>query len=211
MSFNHALKRLIGRIPPLGWATSRLARYTPDIMELEEKDFHLLFVPDEMMVGHRKYDELLNEHSACLHAAFTQNKYTHVLHKLGDQKSYPIMFEENISGMKNVNVKGEVFAVISNHFKKLDDYKLNGVEFIRKRIPLVVPTSHILQGEGNTQIVPNVEHIKLITAWCYVGNYDYFINYLDGGYAFTPVNTYKSNRDWTKEFSYFTEEEYEKN
>lgn len=189
----------------------QLPEYTPDIQELETRGFQLLFVMGELMVGHRKHDELLNQHSACLSAGFTVHDYVCVLHKLG-QVGYPITLEESIRGFRRTRVKGELFAVRSSQFISIDNYKLNGVEFNRKRIKVVVPYQEVLQGVGETTILPH-QQMEVVDAWAYLGNYSYFHNFLDAGYEFVPVNIYKYegiNDTWLGEFAYFSEEEYKK-
>jgi hypothetical protein len=208
MSFNQALKRLIGKLPPKDFLKDKLAEYTPDLHELETQGFQRLFVSDEMMVGHRKHEELLNAHSVCLTAAFTQNQFCNVLHKRGVE-SYSAPFKEVLVGVKPAAIKGELFAVLSSQFKELDNYKKNGVEFIRERIKIVVPTTHV-QENGETTVIDNQEHIELMDAWFYRAQFNFFCPFLDGGYEYCPISIYKDKRDWLREFSYFSQKEYEK-
>lgn len=180
--------------PDKDWIeANQLSGYTFDIHQLERSAFQLLFVYDQMMNGHRMHDCMLKDHSAFGGTAFTaSDNWTLWKQKLG-KGTFPIPLRVPHTMVNKARIKGQLFIVESSHFWELDKYKMNGVEFRRRRINLEIPYLHQHRiFNGKTYDQPIAEHkIASVTAWMYVGRYKYWQNHLDAGYNFSTVRIFE--------------------
>lgn len=115
----------------IGWYN----RWTPDIDRLEKYRSQLLFVCDEFMSARRQHfviegDIFQYEGRPVKVIGFTESKYNFLI-KNGVALPFP--------SEDGKVIQGEVFAVSPEAFKKLDKLKQNGVQFYRKRVPIVDP------------------------------------------------------------------------
>jgi hypothetical protein len=179
---------------------------TPDFPWLERHEWVYLFVYGEDQRFGRKYD-LIKEESFFRATAFTQNdQFAMWKKKLGEEtlaipiegadrvwdgngvtsrKLYKMKTTEQKPGVLG-RIKGEWHQVRPWVIETLDKAYLNGVEFKRERVKLLVPYRIQQGGVG----VDHNEFIKVVKCWMYVGIKDYWIKQLDGGMDFMPVGAY---------------------
>lgn len=194
---------------------------SPDLGKLEQYEFQLLFCPDRAQRGHKEYP--LIEDSVYMCHAFTVKPFNYWLQRDG----LPIPMEATSAVRTNLfppplKVKGEVHAVRPYQFRDLDNYRDNGVQFIRKRVKLAVPDRPLYKiperyVDGKPiplmtgQYVIGTEAVEPLKAWMYVGNPAYWDDLLDAGYnssgLFKAVPHYKSRRSWLKEYYELTRRE----
>ena len=185
-------------------------QYTPDHIWLEKHEWVLLFVYDDLMTNRPRYDWLKDQSFFC-GRAFTEDKdYALWKKKLGEFTiPIPLKGADRLykgPGITSVplskmdsnkicpgilgHIKGEVHAIRPQLlWNKLDRHYENRLEFTRKRIKLLVPYRVQNGGVG----VDHNEFVKVIKAWMYVGNKDYWNSQLDGGLLYTPVGAYVPN------------------
>lgn len=139
-----ALQPIAGTVPNLIRESLERTQYTPDIAELEQFNHHLLFVPDDLQVGMRKH-HLLKDATNLRIMAFTQHDHVMLKHDLAEM-SYPIIFRENLFNILRVPekpIKGSLFSIPPSLFCSLDTAKMNGVQFYRERVMVVIPYERI--------------------------------------------------------------------
>lgn len=162
--------------------------FTPDLPELEQAPYRLLFVCDDMKVPHQNH-RIIKGHSIKVTRAFTQDRFDlRVGRHTG--KALPVM---NKDGLR---IKGEVHAVESQHFKELDDHYRNGVEFARVKLKVItVDRDHQLIDIGNERhlqhlppgvirTVPELglrhylsnRHVHLVTVRMYVARQAFWLD-----------------------------------
>lgn len=188
--------------------------FTPDVAQLERSELQLLFCPGEMKRNFEDYQHI-EDSSAYLCVAFTQkpfNFYQHILDQ--GRTTIPIEVEVPSTFIPNVKIKGELHAISTDTLIKLDKFKLNGVEFNRKRTKLVVPYRYIANENKDAEgkILPlalrgkkgilSPERVHLVDAWMYVGAPEHWNDLLDGGYLFQPVKTFTSSKErkWLRNY-----------
>lgn len=167
-------------------------RLTPDICQLEQSMFQLVFLPDDMMRG-KHNNHLISDagrdgatpvHPAC----FTLERFTFWKKDLGTE-SYPIPLPKDFqpSGYLRVKpvpakIKGQLYAILSPRIKRLDIHRQNGVQFLRVRQKITLPYQHVRyntrpDAETFTKI-PRISDtfIHTVDAWMYVGIPAYWDN-----------------------------------
>ena len=162
-------------------------KFTFDLWKLENRQFQLLFVYDQMMKHHRMYDPMLSEHSFPIATAFTASRNFSLWKKKLGQGSFPIPLLIPYTRVPRARIKGELHSVLSYRFSDLDNYKSNGVEFRRKRVKLLVPYVRQERGVG----VNDEVFVQKVEAWMYYGRYTYWKEHIDAGYMFKPVSRYE--------------------
>lgn len=210
------------------------AQYTPDIAKLEQYEFQLLFCPDDVQVGHENYG-LISDCSAYLCTGYTERFFNYYQRRHLSCRT-PVAMEASSPRVSRffppaLPIKGELHAIQPRVFLKLDKAKLNGVQFLRKRVSLLVPWKPVLNLPEPT--VPNLdkdgiplplplalmgkkgvlgaERIQIIKAWMYIGNPAYWNDLFDAGYnAFEHVNHYESRRPWLKEYYQYPRDDFKK-
>lgn len=221
------LNKFLGKdFPGKSWLQDRNfdRTRTPDALRLTEQQFQLLFVADRMKVGFSQYS-LISEHSAFVCLAFTQKDFNFYHRKLPFiDDLVPLPADPPSGFVPNAKIFGELHSVESLRLTELDNIKENGVQFIRTRVPLVVPYRQMIledyQDEEGRPLpialqgkrgVLSPQRVHLVKAWMYVGNPDYWTPMLDGGFDFQSVKLkfpYKEKR-WLKKFYHFTEQKNE--
>jgi hypothetical protein len=194
------------------------AFWTPDMYMLEQYQWQLLFVPDEVQRGGLQYD-LIRTDSVFRGHAWTRHPFEFWLKELGDQ-SYPIPMET-----KNTTVAprywptpgkimGEVHSIRPYLFRELDRHKLNGVQFFRRRVPLIFPYRQLLLQENkdrrNTPLplalrgkkgAMSPEIVYIMRAWMYIGIPKYWRPLLKMGERYSSVQQYESKqRSWARPY-----------
>src|SRR5258708_872703 len=189
--------------------------FTPDIAILEQSQFQLVFVCDDLMMAGKNYP-LIADCSAKIARAFTQRSYN--FYRKNTDGSSVVM---NPSGKVETGcykIKGELHSVLSSEMIRLDSHYQNGVQFKRYRTKLLYPTTAVailkdvdengillpyrLQGNGHKKVYYSSERVDPIEAWMYIGLRSYWDDLLDGGFAFEPVRTVEPEkaRNWLPKY-----------
>lgn len=177
------------RNPDPDWFTKDIPTHTPDLSYLEMRPFWRVFIPDEIMKSHFK-SELLGEGAVLRCHAFTQGRFSVWRKKLG-KASQIIPLETKFTTMPYATIRGELWKVPTETIvKKLDSYKLNGIQFNRKRVSLNIPISNEMNKEaGDHSYLQVKRELANVKAWMYVGNHDFWHHKLINGSKIT----YKKN------------------
>ena len=178
--------------------------FTPDIAVLEQSQFQLVFVCDDLMMAGRNYP-LIADCSAKVARAFTQRPYN--FYRKRTDGSSVVMNPSGKSETGCYKIKGEVHSVLSSEMIRLDNHYQNGVQFKRYRTKLLYPTTptgtienksedgsplpFTLQGKKRFTLSERVDPIE---AWMYIGLRSYWDDLLDGGFAFEPVHLAEPER-----------------
>jgi len=131
--------------------------HTPDLPEVQDSMFKLLFVHDDMLPGHVNQG-VLKGISQKVSRGFTQDSFDYRVGRFTG-KAVPFL---DPNGLK---VKGQLHAVKSQHIPELDKRYKNGVEFFRLKVNvIVVNRDHIPMSIGNEaflkQLPPGTVHTK---------------------------------------------------
>lgn len=161
--------------------------YTPDVTILQQQATQLLFVGDDMKLGHRRH-HLLGDGAEFKYEAWTKHAYSFFKKKLG-KETFPIPFDEKTELAPFSVIRGELWSVHSNTIIELDRHRQNGLQFLRQEVPVVVHYRTVL---WNWKIdkVTHVSRVqdKVIPVWMYLGNPEYWNELLDAGFVFSKVN-----------------------
>lgn len=169
---------------------------THDLCELERQNFVLLFIYDEMMKG-RLHNVLLGEGSFKIATAVTKDDFYLCKNTEGDSIRV-IMLRHYPQSSKPV--QGELWAIHPSSIITIDKYKVNGVQFKRNKIDVVIPYK-----KGK---VAHKEFYKTVSVFAYIGRDSYWKDLIDGGYNYSPVRTFK-HKDFIKgDYFFFTPLEY---
>lgn len=195
--------------------------WSPDLYMLEQYKWQLLFVPDEVQRGFPSYDMIAE--SVFRGHAWTRHPFEFWLKELGDD-SYPIPMEtkNRVEAVSRyfpppAKIKGEVHMIRPYQFAELDKYKLNGVKFFRRRIPLLFPyTQLLLKDNVDERNVPlplalrgkkgtkSPEIIYIMRAWMYIGVPEFWRPLLKLGSNYSIVKHYESkSRSWARPYYQF--------
>lgn len=118
---------------------------TPDITQLQQQEYKLLFVCDDMMQAHNNYK--LIESGKRVGRGFTQRPFEY---RIGRHTGKGLPFQDS-DGLK---VKGELHAVKTDTIPTLDNHYDNGVQFARVRVNiLVTDRDHRLMDIGSEAFV----------------------------------------------------------
>lgn len=191
--------------------------YTPDRLWLERHPGVLLFVYDETMRSRSLYH--LIEESVYLGVAFTSPDWTLWKKKLGEE-TFPIALNGQSVGKtdrkgirQEGRIKGEVHLVQPHVlWNTLDRRMLNGIEFRRERVKVLMP--YHIQTKGVT--IDHNEFIKELRVHMYVGVPEYWNNQLDDGFSFTHVRRFQPKVNWVDgndmgRYFFYSRLEYETN
>lgn len=118
--------------------------FTPDIAVLEEYKMQLLFVADEMMRDRELSNVLPDLGGIHQCVGFTMRPYRYLIWEgffIPDYKPLLIECRKKDGGYVDTGwkVKGEVVAVPSSAFTKLDKLKKNMYDVVRKRTYIIYP------------------------------------------------------------------------
>jgi hypothetical protein len=187
------------------------AKYTPDLWNLTRRQRHNLFVCDEFMMGLPRHSEISEDAVRCA-VAFTSKDFCMWKKKLAEA-SFPIVLPPTgteHTSWKPARVKGTIYSVPSKTLIKLDTFKLNGVQFSRQRLDVVIPNRRLTVVKGRElrsiawhEIPVGFDHVPV---WAYIGIPQFWEDQLDGGYSFSPVKLFTPN-DGRAPFYMFTREE----
>lgn len=177
--------------------------HTPDFQRLQMYEWQLIFIPDELKKGHI-YNHLLGEDKERLRfgPAFTRDKFAFYAKQLG-RDSFPIPLDPHFATIHTLNrlteqrgapparILGELYKIRPYQFLKLDKYRVNGIEFERKRVTLRFPYREVLWFKERMRaeilaghplekaIALSLEKTQKIKAWMYIGKSDFWKPFVD--------------------------------
>lgn len=201
------------------WITDSV-RYSPDLGYLEQFQYQLLFVTDELR--HKHPHNALLEDSPLLCGAYTEKTYAFWMQEFpiigtGETELRGIPLRQDgdpsLSWMApSLRIKGELYAVPPRYFQKIDEYKKNTEVFRRQRINVLVPYKVFQQDNGHDQFGRPLpaplqgadvkgkrtfvfQGTHPIRCWMYVGIPEYWNDLpLADFRGFKTVNNYESRR-----------------
>jgi hypothetical protein len=194
---------------------SESCRKSPDLGELEQYEFQLLFAADRTQRGCSEYS-MIEESVYTGYYGYTLDKFCY--YRLRDGLPIPMRATSDLRLPRfppPLKVRGEIHAVRPHQFRELDNLKDNGVQFQRQRVDLLIPhrpVYKIPERYSNGKPIPlmtdqyslGVERVVPIKAWMYIGVPDYWDELMDAGYNsssfFTTVENYKDDRVWLQEY-----------
>jgi hypothetical protein len=167
--------------------------FTWDAAQLQQYPWQLVFVYDQMMRRHRMH-HLLKDDAVYQGTAFTMGSNWVLWKKKLGQGTFPISLKKTFFNIETGRIRGELYKVWSSRVLDLDEYKVNGVEFRRKKVELLVPYRHIdriLNADHNYEIV-STDLVAKVDAWMYMGRLKYWEDFLDAGYSgVVPCQIYR--------------------
>lgn len=163
--------------------------FTWDMAKLEQYARQPVFVYGTMKRRHRAHD-LIDDWSDFRGTAFTANENWIMWKKKLGIGTFPIAMRIDHTMIPQARIKGELYLIDSFRIKDLDEVMLNGVEFRRKPVQVLVPFSRTVYVHGDPV---KVDCVTKIPAWMYVGRYKYWQDFLDAGYHFRPCTRYSPN------------------
>ncbi len=208
--------------PELMWWLGNVARFTPDIAKLEEYKWQLIFAPDELKRDHVKHD-LLGADAQFKIMGYTSKNYQFWDTKNPLEGAVPLEVGKDHTQLPGyppvTRIKGEIFAIRPQRFIDLDNHKQNGIEYFRRRVPLVVPYRKVLflkdhsldpafgvttainrQEYSGSSVTTSEETTCIIRAWMYIGvpqHWDPILSTYDHGHV--EVFSAK-NRKWLEDY-----------
>jgi hypothetical protein len=197
----------------IAWLNS-LNTHTPDIAHLESFKTIRLFVPDDMKRDLKRHD-LLGE-TVYEAQAFTMDNFFFWKKNLREESfTIPILTQQPQGLPKTMHfpspgkILGECHRIKPAQLIDLDRRRENGVQFIRKRVRLLVP-NRMVHTTGyhkyqqphddpalNKPVITTSERVDILKAWMYVGKSEYWDTLIDAGYSYTSVSQYHAKqRKW---------------
>ncbi len=199
-------------MPSANWLeeAERRVDFTPDMAWLEQTEFQLLFIYDELMKIHRGYN-LFSDASVYLGAAYTVNPHTMWKKSLGEF-SQAIALEDQYSWLPHTKIKGELHAVRPYRYIELDKFKLNGYHFTRKRTYVIIPYRERLWHREMQGKHLSDQKVAMVKCWMYVGVPEYWKDLLDNwhpskSYQLQPVTVYEGRSTFLPKYYYFSRKE----
>lgn len=153
-----------------------MLKYTPDLAKLQERSHHFLFVADDLKRGHRRHDLL--QGGEFWAQAFTKSSFTLWKHNLG-KETFPIPLEQRTRKMDFLKIRGEVHLLPTKTVRMLDEYRENGVQFIRKRVRVAIPYQNIRLDEDARVTWKSRTRDQHMMAHMYVGIPEYWNNLIN--------------------------------
>lgn len=185
---------------------SRNNQYTPDYIELVQKKRHLVFVYDNMMMGHKENEYALEtniNNKRNLFVGYTEEPFYHWRKDLG-RESTSVVLEDAVRShvlgayrdeVQPYKIQGEVYSIRTESLVKIDYLREQGLQFFRKKVTIRVPHSKVVYSKE--QPLPAIVDPKYQTlqCWMYFGNSFYWQDQLGGVLPSNPLPYYKHVRD----------------
>jgi hypothetical protein len=207
--FGLAKRKEVVHTVPLSWVerATRENPFTPDIQSLERYVDCLVFLYNEAMEGFRANASVLYG-SQSIVPAYTLDSNLSLWNKNLGKAGFPIALSgikkcssSNLSSTKELHkqspwklddvtpgrIKGELHLVTPVSIKRLDEYVLNGVQFERKRVRVLVPNL-LTKPDGS-----KVQSVHVVRAFFYQGIRDYWYDQLDCGVRYSIIPTSSSH------------------
>lgn len=122
---------------------------TPDIAQLENQKYTLVFAADDLMKPHKNY-ELIAGKSQPVSRGFTREAFDY---RIGRYTGRGLPFADK----KGLKVKGQIHAVETQHIPTLDKHYNNGVEFARVKTSIIVTDKeHRLMSIGSEEFLKHL-------------------------------------------------------
>lgn len=214
-----------------------IKKHTPDLSVLEQYEYQLLFVYDEMQKDHRVHS-MIKEHSlhqSSLASCYTVPLFTMWKKNLGlasfpipldarGQDIYHSWFENEddpkpkIEGeiaakffARAARIKGELYAVRPYQIHEIDKYKQNREHFLRRRVKLILPYKQVVwtreRPEGYQKCIV-VSPLRQTEVWAHMYvGVDKFWRE-ELDHRFTPVRTFVPKTRWLGRYYDFSKLEY---
>jgi hypothetical protein len=102
--------------------------------------------------------------------------------------SHPVAFKPNpvLQDVPHLRVKGQIVRMRTDRLIKLDQERQNGVQFLRKRIPITIPsimTRRDHKNHGGVYDLSKMDYAipceDTVWAWSYVGNPEFWLDSLE--------------------------------
>lgn len=158
-------------------------QFTPDIWQLEQFQWKLFFVPDDLKTGMKNHGLIEDAiyGSAPLHpTCFTSQKFTFWKKDLG-KESFPIpmTYDYEPSNWLRVRpvparIKGELYAIRGNRFILLDNHRQNGLQFRRVLTDILLPYREVSYSKAQPNPSISDDRIYTIPAQMYIGIPEYW-------------------------------------
>lgn len=201
----YAMKKLLPvNYPDVAWRiwADNAASHTPDIAALQENKTWLLFVCDDHQFGYKSHSWIeeykepfkVNDIEVSSVTAFTEHDYNFFYH-CNTNTPVPLR-DDGTPSFPAAKIKGELHLVRSEVFISLDKYRMNRLQFRRKRISVIVPYRwqpkkewEVEDGSGPVPpalwgkkrlLSPELTHT--VEAFMYVGKSSFWNKHIDGGY-----------------------------
>lgn len=191
-------------------------RHTPDLFMLEQQQTVLLFEYGNLMKGMPGHNRMLPFQMKA--PAFTIEKFALVKKRLGNG-TFPLALRLGLLNtiqnpklqqitLPNAKIAGEVYVVPATHIPVLDNYRENGVSFIRKRVNLVLPQ---IGDDGEPARVSAYTYIANKKTWEKPVAWDMTFYRREGGRDFGQCNTFHDyKRPWISQYHYFDHSDLER-
>lgn len=197
--------------------------FTPDQVDLENMQKHLVFCCDNTML-HMPKHEIIGKPP--LMEAFTTKE--HSVWKVGEkEKSFPVPLPPERTnnyvpwadqrGAPPARIRGELFSLDTEKLKELDTFKENGVQFKRRRTKIEITYTAVIKVRDravaefqlNQRLNKAQVHFSglshFVEAWFYSGVPKYWEERQDKENCFTaPVKIYKSQKIPIDKWYFFT-------
>jgi len=207
-------------VPPSSWFQKKMEEtlFTPDSLDIGNRKVTRMFIYDEMLPGRHRFD-LIDALGTRRATAFTLDKFVLWRTKMG-KESYPVPLTGKYTSYPPATpmaVKGEIWDIFSPQVFELDSWKLNGVEFLRQRVYLILPyrdrfkfPMQVGKDMVKTYLSPQKEQI--VSAEMYVGIPEHWEDMLTD-YHLRPVKHYTPGdnttfNSWEDPYYFFTPGEY---
>ena len=142
-------------LPFYYWAIKEDTKNTPDMVELNQQNFHYVFVYGTLKYGYGNHKLINPYNNAYLGCGFTVDE--HYTMKQWSNEGIPMVYEGDMIDSpqeQRGKIFGEVFVVRPEGMRKLDRLEGNGSLYVRKRVPVRLST-----GKHASSVV---------TCWIYV-------------------------------------------
>lgn len=161
-------------------------KYTPDITLLEQYSYQRCFFYDEFMDNHRCHG-LIKDNARYIGAAFTEEPYSLWKTRKGEHSQAVLLDKDYLNAGKHsvgkLLVKGQLHMVRPQMFPIIDTHKVNGVQFVRKRVKV---TRHY-------RVLPShVWYATSVWAWMWIGNNGYWED-LTSDFMMKPCRSFVPN------------------
>lgn len=193
-------------------------KYSPDAFKVQQYLTQKVFLPD-CFKKNNAGNISIREFGKLLAPVYTEEQYTFWEKKLPWGPWIPLEVEDKKEykgvGSSPAQIMGELWEVPPAYIFNLDRFYKNGVEFVRKRVDLILRTRTIHSPTVvNNKVkvdpttgkyyydhgVPNVSdwQYDTVRAWMYVGKKNFWEPLLDAGFLFQPVKQFTPKSDELK-------------
>lgn len=187
---------------------------TPDIWKLEQSQYQLIFIPDDMMLGRNNHkliaDAIRNEapvHPTC----FTLERFTMFKKDLGEH-SFPVPMKKEYEPSNwfrkrpsPAKIKGQLFAILSPRIIKLDIHRQNGLQFVRIRQDISLPYREVRYNKDKPLPDISTDYLKTVEAWMYVGIPAYWDDLIGDMFSFGECDKFELDQPkfWIEDYYKF--------